>query len=57
MAELVAGLEPYRTRVGQARLTCFKLGTSRIKTIVNFSRLYCMSATGFNVLNACTQLI
>ena len=35
MAKLVAGLEPYRTRVGQALLTCLKLGTSRIKTIVN----------------------
>ena len=33
----------------------FKLGTSGIKTIVNFARLYCMSGTGFHVLNACTQ--
>ena len=29
MAELVAGHEPYRTRVGQARLTFFKLGTNQ----------------------------
>ena len=53
--ELLAGLEPYRTRVGQARLTCFKPGTSRIKTILNFARLYSMSGTGFHVLNACAQ--
>ena len=31
---------PYRTRVGQAWLTCFKLGTSHIQIIVNFARLY-----------------
>ena len=55
MDELVAGLEAYLTRLGQARLTCFKPGTSRIKAIVNFARLYCMSGTGFHVLNACTQ--
>ena len=57
MAEIVAGLEPYQTRVGQAWLTCFKPGTSRIKAIVNFARLYCMSWIGLHVLNACTQLI
>ena len=39
MTKLVAGLEPYQTHVGQARLTCFKPGTSRIKTIVKFARL------------------
>ena len=39
MAELVAGLEPNRTRVGQARLTSLELETSRIKAIVNFARL------------------
>ena len=51
-------LEPYRTRVGQARLTTrLKPGNSRIKTIVNFARLYCRSGTGFHVLNACTQCI
>ena len=49
------GLEPYQTHVGRAWLTCFKPGTSRFKTIVNFARLYCMSGSGFNVLNACTQ--
>ena len=54
-AKLVAGLKPYRTRVGQARLTYFKPGTSSIKTVANFARLYCMSLTGFHVLNACTQ--
>ena len=54
-AELFTGLEPYRTRVGQARLTCLKPGTSPIKTIVNFARLYCMSGAGLHVLNACTQ--
>ena len=53
-AELVAGLEPYRTHVGQAWLTCLKPETSRIKTIVNFARL-CRSGTGFHVLNACIQ--
>ena len=37
MAELAAGLEPYRPRVEQARLTCFKPGTSHIKTFVNFA--------------------
>ena len=44
MAELVAGLEPYPTRVGQARLTCFKPRTSHIKTIVNFAldRISCL---------------
>ena len=36
-AELVAGLEPYRTRVGQARLTCLIPGASHIKTIVKFA--------------------
>ena len=35
-AELVAGLEPYLTCVGQAQLTCLKPGTSRIKTVVLF---------------------
>ena len=54
-AQHVARLKPYRTRVGQAQLTCFKPETSRIKTIVNFARLYCMSGTGFHVLNACSQ--
>ena len=54
-AKLVAGLEPYRTRVGQARLMCSKPGTSHIKTIVNFARPYCMIGTGFHVLTACTQ--
>ena len=39
MDELVARLELYRIHMGQARLTCFKPGTSRIKTIVNFARL------------------
>ena len=48
-------LEPFQTRVRQAQLMCLKLGTSRIKTIVNFARLYCKSGTGFHVLNACTQ--
>ena len=37
--------------MGQAQQICFKPGTSRIKTIVNFARLYCMSGTGFHVLN------
>ena len=46
----VAGLEPYRTCVGQARLTCWKP-----ETIVCFSRIYCMTGTRFHVLNACTQ--
>ena len=55
MAELVPGLKPYRTCVGQARLTCLKPGTSHIKTIVNFARLYLRSGTGFHVFNACTQ--
>ena len=50
---LLPDLNP--TRVGQARLTCLRPGTSRIKTIVNFARLYCMSGTGFRTLNACTQ--
>ena len=50
MAELVARLEPYDTRLGQALLTCLNPGTSHIKTIVNFARLYCMSGTGFHVL-------
>ena len=48
---------PYRTCVGQAWLICFNLGTSCIKTIVNFAGLYCMSGTGFHALNACTQWI
>ena len=51
----VGGLEPYKTRVGQARLTCLKPGTSRIKTIVSFARLFYKSGTGFHVLNSCTQ--
>ena len=55
MVELVVGRKPYQTCVGQAWLTCLKPETSRIKTIVNFARLYCMSGAGFHVLNACTQ--
>ena len=51
--ELVAGLELYQTRVGQAWLKCFKPETSRIKTIGNLARLS-MSGTGFYVLNART---
>ena len=43
-------IELYRTPV-----SVLKPGTSRIKTIVNFARLYCMSGTGCHVLNACTQ--
>ena len=46
MAELAAGLEPYRACVGQAWLTCLN---QTIKTIVNFARLYCRSGTGFHV--------
>ena len=50
---LLPDLNPIgRKRVGQARLTCFKPGTSCIKTIVNFARLYCISGTGFHVLKA-----
>ena len=45
-------LQDYRTREGKARLTCLKPGTTRIKPIVNFARLYCMSGTGIHVLNA-----
>ena len=52
---LVAGLEPYLTRVGQPWMTRLKLKTSRIKTIVNFARLHCMKGQGFHVLNACNQ--
>ena len=55
ISQLVARLEPYPMRVGQARLTCLKRGTCRIKTIVNFARLYCLSGTGLYVLDACTQ--
>ena len=52
---LLLDLKPNQTRVGQARLTCLKRGTRHIKTIMNSARLYCMSGTGFHVLNACTQ--
>ena len=34
---------------------CLKSGTSRIKTIMNFAGLNCMSGTGFHVLKACTK--
>ena len=52
---LLLDLNPFQTCERQARLTCLKPGTSCIKTIVNFARLYCMSGTGFHVLNTCTQ--
>ena len=39
----------------QAWLTCFTPGSSRIKTIVNFTRLCWISGPGFHVLNACTK--
>ena len=52
---LLPELNPMEHRVGRVWLTCLKRGTSRIKTIVNFSRLYCRSGKGFHVLNACSQ--
>ena len=39
MAELVAGLETLSNTCGTSSADVFKPGTSRIKTIVNFSRL------------------
>ena len=51
-------IEEYNNQQNVANLPlliCFKLRTGRIKTIVNFARLYCMSRTGFHVFNACTQ--
>ena len=45
----------FQNVVVKARLTCLKLGTNRIKPIVNFAGLYCMSGTEFHFLNVCTQ--
>ena len=40
---------------GTRSVEVLKPGTSRIETIVNFARLYCMTGTGFHVMDACTQ--